>query len=269
MINSLLKSKKGADFYTEGVVQVFSYVALVLLVLVFMVLFNISGCKTTPKPWSVESKIVSSDAAFTIITMLRTPYNDGDYADLIREYCSASVKDDNIKKQILKLGDVLSITTITAQIDCGNNIEIDLRKPLCSNPETIKIPSFSNNILVKYCSLSKVIYSQDGKKWNLVTKDGINYYESGSDSLTLQEYESKYTLYTSTKDDIDQEDLFVKVINAGVAEVKAPNGNKFRKISENMWCLIETTQGTTDCDKNEISQNELIKTKGVVPVVSN
>jgi len=66
------KNKK-ASFYAEVIAQFFSYIVLVLVLIIFFVLFNAKGCTRSDIKQDISSEIIDIDSETLLLNYLRTP----------------------------------------------------------------------------------------------------------------------------------------------------------------------------------------------------
>ena len=65
-------NKKGV-FHAEVIVQFFSYIAFVLVLLIFLTLFNVKSCGRESIEQTIDSKTSNLDAGVVVLNYLRTP----------------------------------------------------------------------------------------------------------------------------------------------------------------------------------------------------
>ncbi len=66
-------NKKGGGFFAEIIPQVFSYLALILILLIFFMLFNIKGCSNTGTQKITSQKTTYLDTDNIVLNFLKTP----------------------------------------------------------------------------------------------------------------------------------------------------------------------------------------------------
>jgi len=94
-------NKKGV-FHAEIIAQFFSYVALILVIIVFLALFR--GCTNKAIEQNIISQASNLEANTNLLNYLRTPIimvsGEGDVADLIHQYYISDFKDKKLEEKI-------------------------------------------------------------------------------------------------------------------------------------------------------------------------
>jgi hypothetical protein len=258
-------------------VDFFAYVFFALVIILFYVLFYLGKGQMTQ---SINSEFVDARSHFTMMNYLNTPVGDKNIIDLAVEYCSKEPADDIIPGQLYRKAiESLDTSTTTAKLVCSKNKAIELRKPICKEPRNITIPSYNGIIYLFYCpsidnaekavhpSVAPLMTSPDGKKWHKLTFDKVDYYlEDNTENLiSANNYDKKYAGYSYSQDNAQKIEEFKQKILAGQNEIFAPNGNKWRKVSDK-YCVFESQGSPVSCELNIWSKEEIISNNGNVPV---
>lgn len=148
----LKRWNKDGTFLADAFTQLFSYIGLALVIILFSLLFSIRSCSSDGIDRSIIADIEPIGIHVDVANFLRTQLPSGQtVANAIVVFCSTQ-NDEALRETIMEAGSrAITDPLFGIAVVCPANREIIIKSAACFEPETLVLPSPDGLIAVNYC----------------------------------------------------------------------------------------------------------------------